>query len=82
MRTFLIVLFILLFTALVVGLYLQMSLTDEKTGNLLIGGSLVIGFFVWMPLFLYHRSKKRNMKDYLLTKENLDKMRKKGQEKF
>lgn len=82
MRTFLIVLFILLFTALVVGLYLQMSLTDEKTGNLLIGGSLVIGFFVWIPLFLYHRSKKRNMKDYLLTKENLDKMRKKGQEKF
>lgn len=82
MRIFLITLFILLLLSLATGLYLQMSLIDEKTGNLLIGGSLVIGFFVWMPFFLFHRSKKRNMKDYLLTKENLDKMREKGQEKF
>ncbi|WP_242120773.1 hypothetical protein [Aestuariivivens sediminicola] len=32
-------------------------------------------FLVVFPLFSYYRWKDKNMKDYLLTKENLDKMR-------
>lgn len=48
---------------------------DPGTGNLLIGASVAGLFFVWMPLFIYHRWKDRSMKDYMLTKENIDKMR-------
>jgi len=33
-------------------------------------------FFIVFPLFSYHRWKDKNIKDYMLTKENLDKMRK------
>lgn len=36
-----------------------------------------MGLFVLVfPLFAYHRWKDKDFKDYMLTKENLDKMRK------
>ena len=41
----------------------------------LIGGGIVGLFFIVFPLFSYYRWKDRDVKDYLLTKENLDKMR-------
>ena len=48
---------------------------DPSTGHLLIGLSVAALFFLWMPVFIYHRWKDRSMKDYMLTKENIDKMR-------
>ena len=42
--------------------------------------SIAALFFVWMPAFIYHRWKDRSMQDYMLTKENIDKMRKEGEE--
>jgi len=41
----------------------------------LIGSGIVGLFFIVFPLFSWYRWKDRNVKDYLLTKENLDKMR-------
>jgi len=35
---------------------------------------MVGGFFVLMPLFIYHRWKDRNVQDYMLNKENIMKM--------
>lgn len=36
----------------------------------------VIGLFILVfPLFSYYRWKDRNLKDYMLTKENIDKMK-------
>lgn len=36
----------------------------------------VVGLFIFVfPLFSYYRWKGKNVKDYMLTKENLDKMR-------
>ena len=40
-----------------------------------IGGGVVLLFFVVFPLFSYFRWKDKNMKDYMITKENLEKMR-------
>lgn len=40
-----------------------------------IGFGVVGLFFVVFPLFIYHRWANRSLKDYMLTKENLDKMR-------
>ena len=47
---------------------------DQATGDLIIGLALMAGFFVLMPLFIYHRWKDRSVKDYMLNKENIEKM--------
>lgn len=54
---------------------------DLRTAEFCIGIGITGLFFVWMPLFIYHRWRNRNFKDYMLTKENLDKMREEGKEK-
>ena len=56
-----------------IGFYIKPE--DSATGDLLIGLSIVLGFFVVMPLFIYHRWKNRSVKDYMLTKESIEKMR-------
>ena len=48
---------------------------DEATGDIIIGLSILAGTFVLMPLFIYHRWKNRKVKDYMLTRENIEKMR-------
>ncbi len=63
----------------VFGFYIRKE--DYSLGEFCIGGSIALLFFVWMPVFIYHRWRKRNFSDYMLTKENLDKMRDKGKEK-
>lgn len=72
MKYFLTVLFISVLIALGIGFYIKPE--DEATGNLIIGLTLMAGFFVLMPLFIYHRWKNRSVKDYMLTKENIEKM--------
>ena len=42
----------------------------------LIGFGVVGLFFVVFPLFSYYRWKDKDVKDYMLTKEKLDEMRK------
>ena len=72
MKYFLIVLFFLVVIGLGLGFYIKP--TDLATGDLLIGLSLVGGFFVLMPLFIYHRWKDKNVADYMLNRENIMKM--------
>jgi MFS-type transporter involved in bile tolerance (Atg22 family) len=50
-------------------------LTDTQHSQQLIGFGVVGLFIIVFPLFSYYRWKGKNLKDYLLTKENLDKMR-------
>ncbi|HZH70302.1 MAG TPA: hypothetical protein VFD80_07630 [Flavobacteriaceae bacterium] len=69
---------LILMTLVVVGLtsygfYIKSE--DLQQGELFIGLGVAAGFFVWMPLFLYHRWKGKSAKDYMLTKENLRKMK-------
>ncbi len=50
-------------------------LKPEPIAEKLIGFG-VIGLFLFViPLFTYHRWKGRKVKDYMLTKENIEKMR-------
>lgn len=79
MKYFLIISFLAIAGATIFGFNIKPE--DPARGDFWIGISMVSLFFVWMPLFIYHRWKDRSMKDYMLTKENIDKMRKESKEK-
>ncbi|MGM5468934.1 hypothetical protein ACS386_01535 [Flavobacteriaceae bacterium LMO-SS05] len=49
--------------------------TTAPYSQKLIGFGVVGLFIVVFPLFSYYRWKDKDIKDYMLTKENLDKMR-------
>ena len=48
---------------------------DESYSQKLIGLGVVILFFIVFPLFSYYRWKDKKVEDYMITKENIDKMR-------
>ncbi|WP_108423906.1 hypothetical protein [Flagellimonas amoyensis] len=54
---------------------------NPNWGHKCIGLGTVSLFFVAMPLFLFKESKGKNMKDYMLTKENIMKMQEKERKK-
>ncbi|EPR70096.1 hypothetical protein ADIWIN_3959 [Winogradskyella psychrotolerans RS-3] len=62
--------FLASFTSIVCGL-----LFDLKYSQKLVGFGVLGLFFIVFPLFSYYRWKDKDVKDYMLTKENLDKMR-------
>lgn len=66
--------FILVFT-LCTGFYLRYYSGDILTGDRFIGITILTAVFVLMPMFLYHRWKNRKVKDYMLTEDNINKMR-------
>lgn len=50
-------------------------LTNTPYSQKFIGFGVVGLFMVVFPLFAYYRWKGKDLKDYMITKENLDKMR-------
>jgi len=56
------------------GFYAK-SNVDEFLGKRFIGFSITGGFFILMPVFIYHRWKDRKVKDYMLTDEAFKKMK-------
>jgi len=54
---------------------------DVDFSQKLIGFGVVGLFLIVFPLFSYYRWKGKNVKDYMLTKENLDKMRENQRDK-
>jgi membrane protein YdbS with pleckstrin-like domain len=48
---------------------------DESYSQKLIGFGVVMLFFIVFPLFSYYRWKDKKVEDYMITKENIDKMR-------
>ena len=66
-------LLVMVIIGICLGFYIKPD--HQETGDLIIGLSIVVGFFILMPLFIYHRWKNRSVKDYMLTKENIKKMR-------
>ena len=58
--------------SIVYGFTLEES--EELLANKFIGSGTVGLFLVAMPLFLYKESKGKNVKDYMLTEDNIRKM--------
>ena len=75
MRNAIIILFCLLCLSLGYGLYLRYFTADTLTGDRFLGITILAVAFILMPMFLYHRWKDRNVKDYMLDEDNIRKMR-------
>ncbi|NNM18307.1 MAG: hypothetical protein HKP24_07010 [Croceitalea sp.] len=67
------------FSAIIYGFTLKSE--NESKANKFIGSGTIGLFLVAMPLFLIKESKGKKMKDYMLTKENIEQMNKKEREK-
>ncbi|SFZ90633.1 hypothetical protein SAMN05428642_1011050 [Flaviramulus basaltis] len=76
MKYIILLLTILAFTSIILGFVLDLEYSQK-----LIGFGVTGLFLVVFPLFSYHRWKDKDPKDYMLTKENLDKMRENEKEK-
>ena len=57
-------------TSIICGLSIDVDYSQK-----LVGFGVVGLFLIVFPLFSYYRWKGKDVKDYMLTKENLDKMR-------
>ncbi|WP_282043885.1 hypothetical protein [Winogradskyella flava] len=62
--------FIVSMSSIICGLLLEVDYAQKLVGFGVSGLFLVV-----FPLFSYYRWKGKDVKDYMLTKENLDKMR-------
>lgn len=62
--------FIACLTSVICGYALDLKYTEK-----LIGFGVLGFFFIVIPLFSWYRWKDRDPKEYILNKENLDKMR-------
>jgi len=71
MKYFILILTIAALTSIVLGFTLDLEYSQK-----LIGFGVTGLFLIVFPLFSFYRWKDKNPKDYMLTKENLDKMRK------
>lgn len=73
MKYFLYVVFAVIMILFGLGFYCQYTNQDHAAQFL---GSAVLGlFFVWMPAFIFHRWRHKDVKDYMLTHENMKKMK-------
>ncbi|MDO7173363.1 hypothetical protein [Mariniflexile sp. AS56] len=70
MKYLIIFLFIAAFGSILTGYFLESEYSQK-----LIGFGVCGLFFIAFPIFSYYRWKDKDVKDYMLTKENLDKMR-------
>lgn len=55
---------------IIAGYFLDVDYSEK-----LIGGGVVVLFFIVFPLFSYYRWKDKKVEDYMITKENIEKMR-------
>lgn len=71
------ILFFLILTSFSIGFYVR-HFEETYKGDRIIGLSVLATVFILMPVFLVHSWKGKKLQDYMLTKENLDKMKDKG----
>jgi hypothetical protein len=73
MKWFLRIFFVLVIANIIAGYVIRQY--DLALGEKWIGFSVATGFLVYMPIFLVHRWKGKQLKDYTLSTENLKKMK-------
>lgn len=74
MKYFIRILFIIDILLICIGYFFKLN-GDHVTGDRWVGIGILSAAFVLMPAFIYHRWKGKNVKDYMLSNENIQKMR-------
>ena len=74
MKLFLKIFFFSLLSCLIIGFYIK-TFENSNDGNKVVGFTVLTAAFIFMPIFLFHRWKGKKLKDYTLSKENLEKLR-------
>lgn len=80
MSTFLKIFTILIVLGIATGFYFRIN-ENEVLGDKIIGVSILATTFILLPCFLYHSWKDKDVKKYMLTNENLKKMKEKQEKK-
>jgi len=75
LTNFLKIFFIAEILSIVFGFYYKANF-QSKLGDKIIGFSVLIAVFIFMPLFLYNKWNGKKLKDYTLTRENIKKIKK------
>ena len=70
MKSILIFLLVIIIGALAYGFYIKE--TGDGQGEIIIGISVLAIAFILMPLFIYHRYKNKNIKDFTFDKYQKD----------
>lgn len=70
MKYFILICFLASIGSITCGFLLDVNYSEK-----LIGFGVLGLFVIVFPLFAYHRWKGKDIKDYMLTQENLEKMR-------
>lgn len=66
-------LFITILASISYGYYIKSS--NEMLSHQFIGTSVLGFFLVWMPLFIVHRYKNKDLKKYMITDETIKKIK-------
>ena len=66
-------LFLMILSSLIYGFSIKTP--ENMSGDKYIGLAVVGLFFVWMPLFIYHRYKKKDIKKYMITDDTFKKIK-------
>ena len=74
MKLFLRIFFFSILSCLIIGFYIK-TFENSNEGNKIIGLTVLTAAFIFMPIFLVHRWKGKKLKDYTLSKENLEKLK-------
>ncbi|OUU47519.1 MAG: hypothetical protein CBC28_06775 [Flavobacteriaceae bacterium TMED68] len=74
MKVFLRILFSFITISLSYGLY-HKNFIDFNFGERIVGFTVIIAAFIYLPIFLYHRWKGKKLKDYVLSEKNLRKIK-------
>ncbi|WOD45273.1 hypothetical protein [Hwangdonia lutea] len=72
---------IIFFLVVSIALITSGFLLETAYSQQLIGFGVLALFLIVFPLFSYYRWKDKKIQDYMLTKENLDKMRENQRDK-
>ncbi len=55
--------------------YVYKNMGNHPTGDRWVGIGILTATFILMPLFIYRSWKGKKVKDYMLTEENIQKMK-------
>ncbi|NQY05045.1 MAG: hypothetical protein HRT68_02295 [Flavobacteriaceae bacterium] len=73
MRIILIIVFLAAICSIIYGF--SITTPNDVSGDKFIGLGTLGLFFVWMPLFIYHRYRGKSVKKYMITDETFKKIK-------